>query len=178
MLGVLKQYLQDSSLIEMYFYSGENNKFCCGKVVSLDEYYFTFVSFDPYGRYDGYFVRRINDLCRINANSKYINSLINLIDNDFVEHIKFDSYNEIIPRILHLSIDNGKAVSIEIADSDSLIIGIVSSVEDEKICINNLNEYGEPDGISIVFLEDIISVSYDSLDERKIERLYNSFQNK
>ncbi len=162
----------------MYFYSGENDKFCCGKVVSLDDYYFTFVSFDPYGRYDGYFVRRINDLCRINANSKYINSIIALIDNEFVEHIKFDVYEATIPQVLRLSIDNKKAVSIEITDSDSLIIGIVSSVEDNKICINTLNEYGEPDGVSTVYLEDIISVSYDSLDERKIERLYNLFQNK
>ena len=69
------------------------------------------------------------------------------------------------------SVSSGQIVSVELEECDELIIGYVTKIEDNIISIKQYNEYGEYDGVSFIYLEDIISLYIDSENERKVEAI-------
>lgn len=162
--------ISNEEIVALYF--GNGDKFFCGKILAVNEDFVVLRSYTPYGVYDGYIVKRINELRRIEQNSKYLKSL-----SDMVKCKHTDSELEIIVSgnclmsMLCHSVSSGQIVSIELEECDELIIGYVTKIEDNIISIKQYNEYGEYDGVSFIYLEDIISLYIDSENERKVEAI-------
>ena len=146
--------ISNEEIVALYF--GNGDKFFCGKILAVNEDFVVLRSYTPYGVYDGYIVKRINELRRIEQNSKYLKLEIIV------------SGNCLMSMLCH-SVSSGQIVSIELEECDELIIGYVTKIEDNIISIKQYNEYGEYDGVSFIYLEDIISLYIDSENERKVE---------
>lgn len=54
--------------------------------------------------------------------------------------------------------------------------GFVNNYNDNTICINIIDDYGCDDGISVINLEDILTVSVDTDDEQDALLLYKANQ--
>lgn len=60
--------------------------------------------------------------------------------------------------------------------SDELAIGRVETLGDETVNLRQYTDYGESDGVSAFYLSDILSVSVDSEDEKKIAVLSAAYE--
>ena len=62
--------------------------------------------------------------------------------------------------------ENHKVVSIELLESGNYDIqGFISEIKDTIITVEQLDDYGKKDGISIISFSDITSISCDSNEE-------------
>ncbi len=160
--------ISNEEIVALYF--GNGDKFFCGKILAVNEDFVVLRSYTPYGVYDGYIVKRINELRRIEQNSKYLKSL-----SDMVKCKHTDSELEIIisgnclMSMLCHSVSSGQIISIELEECDELIIGYVTKIEDNILSIKQYNEYGDCDGTSFLCSDDIVSLYIDGENERKIE---------
>ena len=170
MKNKIDELIKSGNLAEIYFYSGNEGSFCCGRIMAVDDRFFAFQSFDPYGRYDGYDVREISDIYEIAVDTKYLKALDIFIGESKPEPLCIQS-DCIVKEILALSYKNKEAVTLDVDNTEELQIGIVTDIYETRIEINLFNEYGEPDGVASINMDDILSVRYNSLDERKIEKL-------
>ena len=154
--------ISNDEIVALYF--GNGDKFFCGKITAIDEEFFVLRSYTPYGSYDGYMVKKIGELKRIEQNSKYLNSLNTMIK---CNHIAVS--DDFLRSMLLHSFSHGRIVTLELDGCEELTIGCVTGIEDDIISIKQYTEYGEYDGVSFIYLEDIISLYIDSENERKVE---------
>ncbi len=170
MRKLLNQLINTKQLVEIHFYSSSSNCFSCGIIVALDNDFFAFLSFDPYGRYDGFDIRKLSDLCRITTDSKYLKSLELLIEEDPPAFLEING-ESIINNCINNSLKSKRIISLQTDDSDALMMGYVSLINGLDIKLHVVDEYGYDDGDCIFNINSISSISYDSLDERKVEKL-------
>lgn len=170
--NILQQSLTNRSKLSIYFSSSESNSFCFGSVVFCNDEYFILSSYTPYGDDDGFMLRKIDQITRIEIDSKYNKKMISLIELAGTEHTNFSvNEDDIVEYLLKNAKSHHKVLSIEIFGSDDLAIGCVYSLLYPLCEIKQINEYGEDDGNLIFNIDDISSIRFDSKDELMLEKL-------
>lgn len=137
----------------------------------------------PEGVYDGYIIRRINDIFRIDFNGKYEKRLA-LLYNLQVQHHKGTLKNKLnedsnlFIAALVFAQNNNLIVRVCIDETEMQedIVGFVKKVHDNVI-ISRITNEGLADGESIFRTSDIIKINIDSSDEKILKLLWLNQKN-
>ena len=171
----LSRLKDEKKLIAVYTNIDNTNKFAAGYVVGVNEQYFILAAITPAGKYDGFLLKKTEPIYKISTDGRYIDKLLQLISINKTEvNLMFD-HDNLIQQLLVFAQQNRAIVSVELIDSGyDDCIGFVELI-DENVCkIQEINEYGEADGVSLIKLSDITKVSCDDSDDQPLKLLYES----
>jgi hypothetical protein len=181
-LEVLETAKNEGKLIAIRTNEDAASKFFAGYVQEYDESMAFLKSIDPEGGDDGYLYIKMESIYEIDYNNRYLKRLQFLLKNKngllsnkiisargqggnyLINLLKTVSQQKLIAGIYHVY--------------DFTITGYLIKSDDENCSIQSLTDDGDDDGISIIRIEDIVSINIDGRDEKKIELYYknrNSF---
>lgn len=174
-LDKIQQLKKQKKLLSVYTDTSNTSKFAAGYVVGANEQHFTLALVTPVGKYDGLLLKRTDSIYMISTDGRYIDKLLKLISINKTEvNVLFDSGN-LIQEVLDFAQKNRLIVSIELIDSGyDDCIGFVDSMDEDMCKIQEINEFGEPDGVSIIKLSDVTKISCDDSDDRPLKLLFES----
>lgn len=180
MTNKLLELKQSEKYVSIYANENDTSKFVFGRILSVSEKYFAIYMIAPDGNYDGVLVKCLKDLIRIEIDDKYSNKMKQIIKSANENRFNFSLDNQnIIGAILDIAKTTKKIISLELLNSgENDVVGFVESVNSNICVIKQINEYGEEDGYSYIFLDNITQITYDSIDEQIVLNLWESVRNK
>lgn len=176
----LKVLHKQGKLVEIFTDKYNPDRFCLGFINSLNSTHVFINAVDYYGEEDGITVRRLNDIYRIVYDGEYetrIQKLFNIKKQSFKNYPTFSDIDMLLSavRLSHF------IVTIVTGNFEEVLAvsGVVEKAVSNKVFINEIGEDGSTQGSIILNSDDILSISYNSKDEKTIQLLLeSSIQNK
>ena len=169
----------EANIVVSIFTDIYNKEKCStGFIKSIDKTDILLKHLNQNGESDGYILRRIEDIYRIDIDGLYENKLKKLYYYKNEEHDKLLLENKNIRYELLLFAEQHRKfleISIDYDNEQEIIVGYIKRIdtENDNFFINKVNSYGVDDGITVIHIDDIISLNYDSNDARDLSILYN-----
>lgn len=173
MNNLLKKICESNELISIYANPSDSEGYVLGYILKIDEENLLLKNISSFGKYNGISCIRLENIFKIEYNTKYVNAIKKMISKDD-ENKKIDENFEFILIDLLKYIKKNKMVcSIELLNSDLIdATGFVNCIEKEYIIINSVTESGDLDGNIIITIDKIERVWCDSDNDRTIQWLY------
>ncbi len=151
-----------------------SDKFAAGFVEAISENHVVLRHLTTHGRYDGWVLRALEDLCRIEYGGRYEETLLSLFRARGHSHPAFlhatDESSDLTAEMLLCAQRNDLAVIIDTgSDNDSW--GFVKSVETTTVTIEKFNVDGQIDSEAVIELEHIGRVTVDDEDMQDLKIL-------
>lgn len=165
----------NQEFIEIHSYCGSEGGFAVGQIIAHSQDDLLIHAIDNRGMDDGYFVGRIKDVCKISTNTSYLRDVQNLsaeekafpvYPNGFCDNLNLFEY------YITLFKSNKTLVTIYTYQKET-IHGIVVDCVSETIKLIMINENGITDGETIIYTNDIETLSFESIEEMRLQRLCN-----
>ena len=165
-------------IVLIYTNIDQPEKFFAGVVQKVFEEDLIINHYLPNGMYDGYIVKKIEDIYRVDSGSKYVTKM-EILKGQFEEmHVEIESKLSGISSILYFALKNQKVVSIELYRSGNIdATGYISQIIDGICEVELLDDYGFADGVSRIYIDSISQISCDCDDEIILKKLAE-FKNK
>lgn len=170
----LIKIMNEDTLVSLYDNRNNISRFIFGKLLFVNEDFFIIQLFSSTGHLDGLLLKRIDEVFRIEINSSYHKKIMKLIElnNARTEKIDFCD-SKPIESFLEFAKYNNHVVSVEILGGDSFnLIGFIESNHDNICKIQQIDEYGYFDGLSVFNITDVTEISCNSSSEIVIKNLY------
>ena len=151
-----------------------SNRFSAGFVLAISDNHVVIESISPRGECDGWILRELDDLCRIDHNGRYEEKLLSfhrmrgqqhpgdfLPATDLNSDLKLEMFVAARHHDYAVRIHTGAEEDVE---------GFVKEVETNTVSIENFNEYGQNDGDCTFDMEAIedITIGDDDLQDLKM----------
>lgn len=164
-----KKVCNENKFVSIYSNCADTEKFIYGKILYVNEEEVLIYMVSPNGDFDGLLVMPITRVFRLEYGGDYEAKMKLLMSQYELPVFDYSVDNlHIGSSILKIALETGQIVSIELLDSDiDDVVGIVESVDRNLCKIKQINDYGREDGYSIINLDDITQISYNSEDERR-----------
>lgn len=173
---LLSRCNKENLLVSIYTNRIEPDKFSVGFIEAISNEQILLKHVTEHGLYDGYAVRKLSDVFRVDVNGLYEKRLLKLYQIQNQKHpekflknkISKDSnlfYETLIAAYQDKMVVN---ICIDETEMQESIIGWVNSIKDMEITVSKISYEGFDDGDSIFDLNDIIKINCDSDDERVI----------
>lgn len=176
MLQVIKKLFKSKELIEFYSDRNEINNFAVGFIKAFSNDYVFIQAVNPYGKADGYFIGRIDDIYSLAYKTNYLESIQkqNIQIEQESDDISLKGYysSDILQLIIDNLLQRKKIVSVS-TYYDLVFYGIISNVSKKTIEFDIVTKNGIQDGHSILYVDDIKTLSYDDAECIKIQRLFS-----
>ena len=155
---------QEHKPISIYTNENDTTKFSFGFVCGISDNHILIASINPFGYSDGYLIKPYKNIYRIESSDKYGQKLYQLYLLHHQHHCPFHlTTDNLVFDLAYFAQENHKVVSIELLESeDDDIQGFISEIKDNIITVEQLDDYGKKDGISVISFNDITSISCDS----------------
>ena len=170
---------QSRKLCEFYLNPDDLSKFCVGYPLERDETHCLIACLDPYGRRDGFYCFRLENLIKVQTDTKYLLCLEKLLtynrdDEFFKQQLQLgETKAPLIDRVLDFIRRENKVPSFELSGSNIKdFYGTISEITDDSLQIRAISEQGCAEGFVYVGREKIAAIAFDSLDEWKVETLF------
>lgn len=177
MRNILKIICEQEEFVSLYTNEMDTTKFMWGKILSVNENQVMIQSISPNGEPDGIQTKLLDSVIRIEICGQYTEKMKKLLrDSTEYNNSVLHKINENLFEVtLNYALQYNKITSIELLNSGyNDIIGYVTDVNNGVCKINQVDEYGNNDGISYVDIANITRISTDSIDEQRIQRLIQS----
>lgn len=143
-------------------YTDKSENFFCGNIVRIYQDDIVFKCYSNYGKFDGFINIAIEDIIRIEKNSLHnrkIEQLKQYYKNREVLCFKSNAHSA-LEGILQYAEDNDLVISICVDEEskDLISAGYVRTLTEQMICLEQVGKYGEPDGICLLQIENIVQV--------------------
>lgn len=172
---LLCSYENKANIIGIYSDNTSTDKFSAGYVIAVSSDDVVIAHITPNGMYDGFMLKKIEDIYRIDVDGKYETVLQKLYTEQSQFHKEFNAeYNNLTKSFLYFAAINKYVVTIELFDSGlEDVQGFIDNINEETVNIRKLNSYGEYEGNSIIFINDITFITCDSDNEHTLKILAN-----
>jgi hypothetical protein len=156
--------LVNGKLTLIYTNTSSTEKFSAGIISGVFDEDFIMQHFTTMGQYDGYIVKKIDDVFRIETESKYVEKLEYLIQHFESRHDPIeDKFHNGALNVINYAKEQKKVISITMFDNEDVeLSGYVEKFNDELIWVNVIDLYGEDDGKCIIKLDKITFISCDT----------------
>ncbi|AUS09487.1 hypothetical protein C1X05_12120 [Laceyella sacchari] len=179
-LEALKRSLYKGMIVSVYSDRNQPGNFSAGFIDAISDEQFVMKHVTPEGTNDGYIMRRIEDVFRVDVHGEYeqrlrllytlqkqrhedfLNGAVTEQSNLFVESLTIAQARNLIVTIC-----------IDETESQDDITGFVKEINTEEVTIARISSNGSNDGESIFLIEDITKMNCDTTAERLIKQLYN-----
>ena len=165
---------EENLLVAIYSNRNEPDNFSAGFIEALSEEQIILKHVTSNGLYDGYVVRNLGDIFRIDYNGLYEKRLLNLYQLQKQKHLESFLENKInknsnlfyetlVAARKHKVVVN---ICIDVTETQESIIGWVTNIQGMEVTISKISFEGLDDGESIFDIADIIKINCDSDDEK------------
>lgn len=168
---IINRFISLRQLVCVYTSQGNPDSFICGEFLGCDESFFAFHMVSPHGIDDGYIVKPIASISRIEYDNKYCQKIQTLREESISACLSLNRFDMRITILQH-ALKSKAIVSVEINDSDFYdITGFVQKICDDTCLLELYDEYGMPDGYAYVNKHHITQVCCQSVDEMTLQKL-------
>ncbi len=163
---ILQKAKDNENLVALYTNIENPRAFLAGWVEAVSNEHVVLRHLSPEGRYDGYVLKYIDSIFRVDAEGRYIERLAFLFGARKQEFParwmpETDAETNLIPEILAAAQAGEMMVGIEIA-ADDMEHGAVREVGFDTVTLEVFDHYGAIDREATVHLESISEVRVDS----------------
>lgn len=160
----------DKSMIAIYTNENDGDAFSVGYICDLKQDKVLLLNVGVHGEYDGYTAMYINDMFRIECDSKYLDKINKLMSFVVDEKMIEANQNDILVFLIEKAINDNNILAIRYND-DSEIRGYVKKMN-AVLSVVEIDEYGYEDGENIISISNINRIVLDDVECRDLEKLY------
>ncbi|MCP1224315.1 hypothetical protein [Sebaldella sp. S0638] len=161
--------------MKFYFNESKLNSLFVGYVDMVKDNIIRIRAVSPEGLNDGYILRRLSDIIKIERNTLYLKKIKKIAENlHYLEkNIEINNTKEkdLLTDTLKIAKKKKLLITLYFDEDKSSLTGYVKELGDEEIKISVIDEYGMEDGEHTVTINIIDQIDINSLDNRKIELL-------
>lgn len=172
MQKLLIELINDKKMTSIYTDVDNYDCFAVGYIVTLKNKKILVFHIGSHGEDDGYSVINIEDIYRIETESKYINKLKALCNVNLEEKIKINTTDDLLMDLLNAAIHSQCIITLSLNHMSNLLMGYVIKIEDNKVYMLQIDQYGEDDGHTVFFYDEIQRAMIGDIEAREIDRLY------
>ena len=175
MLKSLECCYKEKKVVSIYTNLDDTNSHLTGYVVGFNNHEVLIAHISAHGLYDGFILKCIDDIYRIDYSSEYEQKIENLYKHKKQTHPNMELLNlkrDLFCALLDYAQDNELVITFEF--EDNYLSGFVEYYTDKTVNLKVISDYGYDNGISIIDIDKVLTVSVDTDDEQDIKMLYNS----
>ncbi len=174
---ILREAQRDKQLVCIFRDPSDLRRFAVGYVEAVSDNDYTLKQIDPDGNPDGLDIGSIDDIIEIRKESRYARQIGLLMEKEEDPTPKATqgwtgkpNPESCLDEILKRSMLEKLVVNLLLATGDDELrfYGIVRELTDTHARIDVLSDDGEPDGTSVIRLDDIAGLQVNTRDERKV----------
>ncbi|MCD8140178.1 MAG: hypothetical protein LUE17_10460 [Planctomycetaceae bacterium] len=174
---ILREAQRDRQLVCIFRDPSDLRRFAVGFVEAVSDSDYTLQQIDPDGNPDGLDIGSIDDIIEIRKESRYARQIALLMEKEEEPKARpAQGWNgkphpeSCLDEVLRRSMQEQLVVNILLATGDDELrfYGIVRDLTDSHARLDVLTDDGEPDGTSVVRLDDIAGLQVNTRDERKV----------
>ena len=171
MLGKIKE---NNNIVSIFCDEDDTSMFLEGYIYAIGRQDFLIKHITPHGLSDGYILKKIDSVMHLEISGQYEKKIEKLYSKKNQRHIDLKLQDKVSLKnnIFQICMNNKYIVSIEmIQDDECPIKGVINKIDDNKVIVSKLTEYGEDDGEAILKKENIDTISFLGVDEEDIQLL-------
>jgi hypothetical protein len=175
--SLLESAFKEKTLIGIRTNAQDWGESIIGFIVKLEDLFFTINEIDEYGAYIGNTTIEIENIINIDINSRYEKRLKFI--NEYISTINPNNRTTIwkegkllIPHFNNLIVN--ETIVTFWFNEDDYVIGLLLKFDEDDILIKNIGREGDEDGISCHYINKLIGIRYNGLEEQKIKLLYDN----
>lgn len=174
---ILREAQRERQMVCIFRDPTDLRHFSVGFVEAVSDNDYTLQQIDPDGMPDGMDVGPIDDIIEIRKESRYVRQLALLMDKEEEREARpTQGWNgspnpeSCLDEVLKRSMLEKLVVNVLVATGDDELrfFGIVRELSDSHVRIDVLSDDGEPDGTSVVRIDDIAGLQVNTREERKV----------
>jgi len=157
--------LLQNKLLSVYD-GADTDCFNVGYLVKYDEEWFLLNCYDPYGKYDGFLLIKRDNITKIEIDSSYTKSLMEIIEVN--NSNKLIHQEDLLNYVLE-DVKDRTIITITIENEDNLV-GKLIDCDKEFFVLDILKNTGEYDGKVIGLLNSINAIQFGNIENEVIEK--------
>ena len=175
---ILREAQRERQLVCIFRDPSDLRRFAVGFVEAVSDSDYTLQQIDPEGNPDGLDIGSIDDIIEIRKESRYARQIALLMEKEEEPPTAKagQGWNgkpnpeSCLDEVLRRSMVEKLVVNILLATGDDELrfYGIVRELTDSHARVDVLSDDGEPDGTSVIRLDDIAGLQVNTRDERKV----------
>ena len=173
MEDVLSKLCNTNELVEIYTNADDNTRFGVGFVVACSEMEFLVHMFNDYDLDDGYHVKRIDSIIRLQKGTTYLRNMMRFIKPKPTKYDLPQGYwSELDLFTVALTLCQQEHLMAVVGTQfDMQFYGWIASFGDSVVEIELVSSDGQPDGTCYLLMEDVDSVGFGGLEETRRTKL-------
>lgn len=175
----LEEAMQDKRIVSIYT-SDDWSSYSVGYVVSIDDTHICLESITGSGESIGFEIRSLEEITKVETFGKYEKKIEKLANHqgEIIQAVTLPPPSRgIIHEILKLALQRKCVITVWADDAEESISGYVSSIENDTITIQAVDEFGDNDGISVVPQGKVTSIDFCTKEEQLREFLNKKSNN-
>lgn len=177
MKNILEKIKSQNKKVSMYGNNANTSSFMYGSIMSVSESQVLLYLISPSGDFDGFILKDIDDIYRLEIDDQYSEQMQRKIKSDLLPpypaDLICDKPEDLTMRMLKYVNQEDKLVSIELLNSGIIdVIGFVLEINKGVCTIQQIDENGNKDGITYIHSQDITQISADSSDEVRLYKMW------
>lgn len=167
---------KNGEIISVFGNPNDSYSAVVGYLVACDEKFFVLQHVTEHGRYDGYVLRRKDQVFRMDEKTSYETSLQKLYEYYGESHDEFVFDGDLLAGFLSFAKAKQFVIGIGVKDYDSSsILGYVDfiDVQGETVVVHQINDQGLFDGFSTVVFDSIVRISCDCEKDAALKALHS-----
>ena len=173
---ILHEAQRERQLVCIFRDPSDLRRFAVGFVEAVSDSDYTLQQIDPDGNPDGLDIGSIDDIIEIRKESRYARQIALLMEKEEEPQKQPQGWTgkphpeSCLDEVLKRSMLDKLVVNILLATGDDELrfYGIVRELTDTHARLDILSDDGEPDGTSVIRLDDIAGLQVNTRDERKV----------
>ena len=161
---ILNEYQKNLTMLAIYVNVEEGENFAVGYIVDVIDEQILFLNIGLHGEFDGYTAAYIDDIYRVETDSRYIKKMQQLCSFDLNNILKIEKEQSAIMFLIDTAFKEKRVIKLSVAEKDNVITGFIIKKNSDFIEVLQLDEYGDEDGRTIIKYDDIVQVCCDDLD--------------
>ena len=174
MIKELIKIKENNNIVSIFCDEDDTSMFLEGYIYAIGRQDFLIKHITPHGLADGYILKKIDSVMHLEISGQYEKKIEKLYSKKNQRHIDLKLQDKVSLKnnIFQFCMNNKYIVSIEmIQDDECPIKGVINKIDDNKVIVSKLTEYGEDDGEAILKKENIDTISFLGVDEEDIQLL-------
>lgn len=171
MLEFLEMCAKSNKIVSIYDDAEESDKFLTGYINCYNENEILINHITPSGLYDGFILKQISDIFRIDYDDKYQLKIEKLYLLKHQSHYNININDEcLLYPILDFALK--KHLVIFVSFKKNTVFGFVQSFDNNIINLISIDDYGYNSGKCSICIDDILEFEVDTQEAQDLKLLY------
>jgi len=174
--NLFKSFIGKNEILSVYCNPDDKHSAIVGFAKQIDDDYMICNSVTRYGKYDGYLLRKTENIFRVDYGSHYETSLFRVFTHHKQSHKEIPSNNTVFINYIQFAKDSGFVAYVGIRDhDDGTVSGYIDEIDFDSetftIHIIAREREGAFDGFTVVSFDDVYYMCCDTEFDRYFQKL-------